>query len=110
MTINELQLVVDVKSRKEVPKGIYFDHLVELDGFLAVPLCQLGEVLYGDPVPAEFRSKIVRDYYSHMDGWRLANFPEGITTLVLHRPKMPIGSSMFIISIKDRSKLCQIIC
>ncbi len=110
MTINELQLVVDVKSRKEVPKGIYFDHLVELDGFLAVPLCQLGEVLYGDPVPAEFRSKIVRDYYAHMDEWRLANFPEGITTLVLHRPKMPIGDSMFIISLKDRSKLCQTLC
>jgi hypothetical protein len=109
ITINELKLVVDVKSRKEVPLGIYFERLVTFDGFLAVPLCQVGEMIDGDPTPVEFRSKIVRDYYTHMDEWRLSNFPDGISTVILHRPKMPIGKAMFIISMKDRSKLCQII-
>jgi hypothetical protein len=109
LTINELKLVVDVKSRLEVPKGIFYCALVEFDGMLAVPLRQLGEIVCSDPRPVDFISKTVRDYYVHMDAWRRENFPDGISALVLHRPKKPIGLAMFIIHKDNRSKLCQII-
>jgi hypothetical protein len=109
LTINQLNLVIDVKSRLEVPKGIYFDYPIEFDGFLAVPLCQLGEIACGGPRSIDFTSKTVRDYYTHIDEWRVANYPDGITALVLHRPKIPIGASMFIISKSDRSKLCHVL-
>ena len=107
LTINELKLVVDVKSRQEVPDGIFYDGIVEFDDLLAVPLYQAGEILEGVPQQVDYQSKIVRGYYNHMDKWRIANFPDGISALILHKPKMPFGKAMFIISKSDRSKLCQ---
>ncbi len=103
-----LRLIVDVKSRLKVPAS----HLAGTccpfeteDGLYGI---RLEELLYL-PVfgttdhPA---SKTVTDWWKHMDAWTKANEPTGISALILHRPRMPIGHATVIINSSDRSELC----
>ena len=105
ITINELGLVVDVKSRLEVPKSVFGGFVVQFGDLIAAPLRCLPELArpYSLVVPRPER-KIVADYYAHMKEWVDAKYPSGIAALVLHRPKMPIGKSMLVISSSDRKE------
>lgn len=103
ISLNELGLVVDVKSRLEVPLGAFFDHPVCCQGvYYAVPLDRIADLLIseGDPVP--FKSKQVDAWYAHMEAWTLVNQPDGISALILHRPKLPYGKAMLILKNRRR--------
>ena len=103
ITLNELKLVIDVKSRLECPKTYFTDSVCSDFAFRIIPLCALAPFLAGRVPPRElsFTSALVRGYWSHMDEWRRANEPEGITAIIMHRPKMPVGRAVLIISEED---------
>lgn len=102
LQINDFELIVDVKSRLEVPKGVIFDRLVCFGDYFAVPLEMLGELPISEAEPVLFSSVQVDQYYNHMDEWTVKHHPSGITALVLHRPKMPFGKAMFILKNRRR--------
>jgi hypothetical protein len=116
LSSNELNLVIDVKSRKEVPATIFFPILgpFSFDQFFAVRLCCLS-TLWDEGIhiaPLDFRSVLVTKYWEHMDEWRQEKNPQGVTALVLHRPTEPFGSALFIIHKSDYRRLyerCQIL-
>jgi hypothetical protein len=109
LTINEMNLVVDVKSRQEVPKELFFPLLVpfRFEDLVAVRISSFLSLLDCEcyAAPVDFTSKIVRGYYEHMDKWTRAKKPDGISCVILHRPKMPIGSSVVIIHTTNRRRL-----
>jgi hypothetical protein len=110
ITTNELGLVIDVKSRLEVPKGIFRKNPTLFGELIGIPLDHLL-LLAGDLSfeRSAFRSKLVERWFEHMDEWRREENPQGISSLALHRPKMPIGKSMFIIHKNSAEELkCQI--
>ena len=109
LTINELGLVIDVKSRLEVPKTpftpnpiISFDYELHLIGARLRDLPLLGE---GEPQSINFSSALIRRWYLHMDEWTRIHYPKGIPALVLHRPKMPIGAALLILSHENTRRL-----
>src|SRR5512139_3927572 len=66
MTINEVGLVVDVKSRLEVPLGAFFDHPICWQGiYYAVPLSKIADLLLSEGEPINFHSKQVDAWYAH---------------------------------------------
>lgn len=111
LTTNELNLIVDVKSRLEIPRAIFIP--------LAVPFCfddltlvrlanlpTLWDAQYS-PAAMDFSSKLIRSYLAHMDEWTRANAPDGISCVILHRPKMPIGDSVAAIYSTSRRRLIE---
>ncbi len=109
ITINELNLVIDVKSRISVPVSYFFDRIVDYMGHIGAPLDKLEFLASETPITkySNFRSKIVTEWLDHMDEWTKAEFQQGISAIVLHRPKMPIGKSMVIIKSQDRRRLIE---
>ncbi len=109
ISINELGLVVDVKSRKKIPKsfGLKPGEILRTDdGLLAVRLDEL-DLLYGNhdvtkEIPA---SKVVRRWLDHMDEWRQEHEVNGVSVIVLHRPGTHVSRAPFVIYRSERSKL-----
>jgi len=110
ITINEWGLVIDVKSRLEVPRTPFTPYpVIAFDD----EECLIGARLKDIPLlvedtlatPIDFSSILVRKWYLHMQEWTLANHPTGIPALVLHRPKMPIGAALLILSQENRRRL-----
>ena len=103
LTINEIGMVVDVKSRLQIPIGYIRTWPTIHADLIAIPLGLLGAVLIEDLLaerPANTDgavSVIVNRYFTHMDEWTKVHKPDGITALVLHRPKVPFGLSQLII-------------
>ncbi len=112
ITINEWGLVIDVKSRLEVPRTpftiypiIAFD---DEENLVGVRLKDFPLLVEDTPAtPIDFSSVLVRRWYLHMDEWTRANYPGGIPALVLHRPRMPIGAALLILSDENRRRLMQ---
>lgn len=108
ITINEYGLVIDVKSRISVPKGIFVGPLemIALAGLVGVRLDQLSllTVPY-EPTCIRKPSIVVQRWFDHMDGWRRQYCPEGVTALVLHRPGRHVHTSTLIVSAEERRKL-----
>ena len=112
ISINEARLVVDVKSRKEVPKSVKVKKGRILDlgnGLIGVRLDQIAilfrENLAGIPILISPPRKAVLDYWQHMDEWTQANCPEGVSALVLHRPGNGVHNSTLVIHSLQRSML-----
>jgi len=109
ISLNELRLVVDVKSRKEVPKAIFFPLIgpFTFDGLVAVRLCNLPTLWDRNWSPAllGYSSKMITDYLEHMDEWTQAHAKDGVSCVILHRPEMPIGSSVVVIHSTSRRRL-----
>jgi hypothetical protein len=93
--INELGLVIDVKSRLEVPRG-YFEQPMDWGIHCAFPLSMLMDP-QPDPVQKHSTSILVTRWLDHMDEWRRENYPDGISMLLLHRPQMPYGKAVIVI-------------
>lgn len=91
ISINEFGLVVDVKSRLEVPKS-YMTPGVH--GSLYG--CHLDDIHFDLPA-SDFVSVIVERWFAHMHEWTVRKYKTGITALVLHRPRVPIGKSVLLI-------------
>jgi len=113
LDVNEVGLVIDVKSRLEIPVK-YMKEAVTSDGeLLGVPLWNIDVLLWNtlnDLIcQIDKPSKIVRDYYWHMEEWTVKNSPGDISAIVLHRPKMPTGKSKLFIHQSNLEKLkCRI--
>lgn len=109
ISINEMEMVVDVKSRKEVPKAIFFPLAAPFtfDGLVAARLANLPVLWDEQQVPAvlDFSSRIIKTYIDHMDEWTRANCPGSVSCVILHRPEMPIGASVVVIYSNSRRRL-----
>lgn len=107
LTQNDLGLVVDVKSRLEVPKSVFHHEALQINEiFYAVPLCMLVDM----PAPQQSitaRIKTVTDWYEHMDVWRILHDPDATTALILHVPGMPVGRAMLFIRMEHLEKIQQ---
>ena len=114
ISLNELGLVVDVKSRKEISKTVFFPLICPFyfDGLLGVRLANL-DTLWKDegrgarPPFLDFSSKMIRDYLDHMEEWTKTHAKDGVSCVVLHRPEMPIGSSVAVIYQTSRRRLIE---
>ena len=108
ISINELGLVIDVKSRLSVPKGYVLPDgfVYAFDGLLAVTLYHMGNLLWcGESGCPEGKPSVqVQRWFEHMDEWRRDHYEDGITALVLHRPGMPYDQSTFLIHADARRK------
>lgn len=110
ITINELGLVIDVKSRLSVPIGAIISRRKSVfwpdEGYFGTRLCNLtlSDTL-SVTQPDKPLAKTVIKWYEHMDEWRRNYFPEGITALILHRPGTWVKNSTFIIHFSDKEKL-----
>jgi hypothetical protein len=107
--INELNLVVDVKSRQQVPKLAMLkpgEFARFEDGLLGVRLDELYR-LYTTQEPNTTRpsSTVIRRWFEHMEDWRRAHCDLGVSVLVLHRPGTPVKRSAVVIHQSERSKL-----
>jgi hypothetical protein len=104
---NDAKLIVDVKSRIEVPKTIFWDEPAVLtkDGLLSVRLDALPALTPAvKPMPiGKYIS--VAEWYAHMDEWTRQNVPDGISALVLHRPAMKLDRSVFIVKNSDLERM-----
>lgn len=99
----EFKLIVDVKSRLEVPKGVMTrkeDELIRCPGeWIGCQLDDPKTLLNGGAIRDVKASKLVTRWLVHMDEWTAKNEPEGITALVLHRPGMEIKRSLLLIKL-----------
>ena len=117
ISINELGLVIDVKSRQSVPACFRFNRIadgykgnpisVHAGKYMAANLLDFPQVaFYYDKVFKRTVSSVTVDkWYDHMDEWRLENMPDGISALVLHYPGSRIGNATFLIHQNDRRRL-----
>ncbi len=108
--INELGLVIDVKSRQNVPHSAFLekDRIVLFsDGLLAVRLDELADLF--DPAREPNLQRVglatLWSWWAHMDEWRREFCPSGVSTLVVHRPGMPTRCCSVIISASERRML-----
>jgi hypothetical protein len=110
LTVNESKLVINVKSRERIltrlmaPAGrlIYIGDLV---GFRLehLPVINFLAACTTDPWAP------LTEWYCHMDKWTKQFQPDGISSIFLHRPRMPIGLTTVVIHINDFWRLqCQI--
>jgi hypothetical protein len=108
ITINEVGLVIDVKSRKAIPERMFaIENTVTYFGdFVGFRLEDLLKVNRLDHSEIATMSNLVLKWWEHMDEWTQKYHP-GITTIILHRSRMPIGRATVIIHQKDRSELCK---
>ena len=95
ISLNAFGLVVDVKSRLEVPKGYIVDEATMFGDLIGIPISEMDK-LVTPARPGPF-SKTVQRWFWHMDKWRVQHEPSTITALVLHRPKLPYGKSILVI-------------
>jgi hypothetical protein len=117
ITINELEWVIDVKSRIEVPKTFLpggrfyyiFGDLVALR-LSEVPILLTGQIIHLQrECPVSQNSVLISRWFDHMDEWTKKYRKNGISMLVLHRPRMAIADAALIFRLSDysliRSKL-----
>ena len=107
--INQYELVVDVKSRLSVPMGMevrrgYVSYGqgkwigTRLDEISLIPTTPVGQYLYVQSFVSTQR------WLDHMDKWTQAEMPDGITSLILHRPGMAMKDATFLIKCEHLEK------
>lgn len=102
ISLNEFGLVVDVKSRVEVPKQVVKLGFPLVTGQLAaIPLAAITILLRKPWGFEERESVLVNRWWEHMDAWRLENCKDGYTALVLHRPGLRLDDASIILSVED---------
>ena len=108
ISYNEAKLIVDVKSRNEVPKKLIAQpgQLLCFDNMVGFRLDEMPQLANLSPITAT-SSVLVKRWLSHMHEWTIENEPDGISCVVIHKPGMPVGASAVIIYSNQRSQLCQ---
>ena len=105
LTINSVGLVVDVKSRKSIPK-CFTVPAQEVNYTGRYFICRLSSIermaTNIDDNWYDIKSKMVDDWYDHMDEWTKDNQPNGITALVLHRTGSLIVNSTLVLEYVGR--------
>jgi len=112
--INQLGLVVDVKSRASnprshiVPRGQTVRFNAEMfptsearENYLG---CRLDEIdlMHDLPMCERPPSTVVARWLAHMEEWTQEHAPEGVSALVLHLPGVPYGASTLILYERNR--------
>jgi hypothetical protein len=105
IAINESELVIDVKSRKCVPTYLLpAAQTLVVVGSLAI--FRLEELLnIPTSETTQVPSKQISDWYAHMDEWTQKHRPNGISAIILHRPRMPIGNCGVVIHYENLRRL-----
>jgi len=98
---NELELYIDVKSRKAIPKSWYLFPPSEIifDGEL-IGIKMKSLVIHDYIVNERKRSEVVYKWWVHMK-----DYGKGIPVIVLHIPGTRISSSVFVIEKNDYKSL-----
>jgi hypothetical protein len=103
--INEAELVIDVKDRIEVPKGVMLrrgEAAAIGESLIGVRLGELALLLEDELTLTQRRqSKLVQAWIDHMDDWRARRLPSGISMVVLHRPHRHVANSTAVIYLRD---------
>jgi hypothetical protein len=110
LTVNEVGLVINVKSRSNIPARLFPKTGTMFIGDLIVfRLEELAALKETFPNEATKPWKQLTDWYELMDKWTKEFKPDGITSIVIHRPRMPYGHCGVIIKIPDLGRLtCRI--
>ena len=101
LTINEAKLVIDAKSRLETPESLIIPCFVSHGEVLAVPVCKMDWLTKFDPQPVNYLTKTVEGWLDHMHEWTTENMPDGISGIVLHRPRLPFEKTVLVFYKKD---------
>ena len=111
LTVNETGLVINVKSRIEIPDRLFSvsERILNIGNYSCFRLEDLAK-LPGMPINAGTDPwKRLDDWWLRMDKWTKEFQPEGITCIIIHRPRMPIGHAGVVIHHTDLWRLsCQI--
>lgn len=117
LTVNELGLVINVKSRSNIPARLFpkKDQTMFIGDYLVFRLAELPKAASKFPFTEMFPEdatpswKQLADWYELMNKWTKEFKPEGITSIVIHRPRMPYGHAGVVIKISDLGRLtCRI--
>ena len=105
--VNEAGLVIDVKSRISVPQS----HIIpagcmgRYGDYIGVRLEEIGrDTFYSRDIRP---SLIVTDWLNHMEEWTRKYMPNGISVIILHRPKTRIANTTFVVKTEDWRRVCQ---
>jgi hypothetical protein len=107
LTVNESGLVVNVKSRERIltrlmaPAGRLIYIGTEFVGFRLDHLHECNRLDYCATTPWP----MLTEWYCHMDKWTKQFQSEGISSIFLHRPRMPIGLTTVVIHHHDLRRL-----
>ncbi len=115
ISINEMRMVVDVKSRLSIPQSIFFPIVgpFRFDTMTGCRLCCLPDLWDVEgwterrAATVDFQSKTLRDFLDHMELWTAAHEKTGVSCIIAHRPKMPIGDAVAIIYSSRRRQLIE---
>jgi len=108
--VNEFKLVVDVKSRKEIPKCWYLfpaSEIVTNEHLFGIKLQVLKENNFPHGIKPTKSSVIVDDYFYHMEEWTKIYVPDGITAIVLHRPGTKVDTSVLVVDRDGYSRIME---
>ena len=110
ITINEANLVIDVKSRKSVPVKMTAasGFIYHVDGVSYFQLNELLNLSGLESVYPSFSSITTVSWLNHMQEWTKEECPEGISMIVMRKPGTPYPKSTVIIYSSDLRRLqCQ---
>ena len=110
ITINEANLVIDVKSRKSVPVKMTAasGFIYHVDGMSYFQLNELLNLSGLESVYPSFSSITTVSWLNHMQEWTKEECPEGISMIVMRKPGTPYPKSTVIIYSSDLRRLqCQ---
>lgn len=108
ITSNEVKLVVDVKSRLQVPKGPISIPMSEITligvNLVGIHLRDLPILLEKTEIGNSITGSLtVKIWYDHMSEFN--DIPDGIPALVLHRPGLNTDRAVLIIHKDDLGRL-----
>jgi hypothetical protein len=113
LTVNETGLVINVKSRKDLHPRLFpaldrMHAIGDLVCFRLEDLPMIGKMPVLINASTEPLKQLI-DWYWFMDKWTREFEPAGITSIIIHRPRMPIGHAGVVIHHKDlRRLLCNL--
>jgi hypothetical protein len=98
ISLNDIKLVVDVKSRQEIPASWLAGpgEVIFGDGMIGVRIPDVGK-LEGLRRRKVRSSRIVRAYLEHMHEWTIQKCKNGISAIALRRPGMRSDATTVII-------------
>ena len=111
LTVNETGLVINVKSRQFLHPRLFAPserilYIGTYSCFRLEDLCKIPDMPFDSST--ELLKKL-DDWWKFMDKWTKEFKPKGITSIIIHRPTMPIGHAGVVIHHTDLWRLsCQI--
>lgn len=107
ITVNEVGLVVNVKSRGNIPDRFYPTQcqLLRVKDLVCFRLSSIRFAPYFEVTDDLRPWKQLQDWYDWMDKWTKEFQTGGISTIFIHRPRMPLGNMGVVIHQKDLARL-----